>query len=74
MSPIREMIKTCEQKQELRGTGRQRHLTSCERAHQRVEHQRVIRVLLRRLYHDVEQRVQSVLQELGSDAKPPQRR
>lgn len=35
-------------------------------AHQRVEHQRVVRVLLRRLHHDVEERVQRVLQELGT--------
>lgn len=54
-------------------TGSEFHLTSCEfnkhrRAHQCVEHQRVVRVLLRCLHHDVEQSIQSILQKLDSNA------
>lgn len=38
-------------------------------AHQSVEHQRVVGLLLRRLHHDVEQGVQRVLQELWTRHK-----
>lgn len=39
-------------------------LTVCSFTHQGVEHQRVERVAVRVLHHDVEESIQGVLQEL----------
>lgn len=71
MSPIRVMMKTWRRTRTLISDA-SNTCVSCPgilKPHQSVEHQHVVRLLVRRLHHDAEEGVQGVLQELPSTTR-----